>query len=391
VNLTITPALLHGAVTPPPSKSQAHRLLLCAALAGGDSIIENLPQSQDIDATRRCVAALQAGGTGLPRLDCGESGSTLRFLIPLALVLRGGGVFTGRGRLMERPQGPYFTIFHEKGIHYEQTPEALTVQGELTPGAYRLPGNVSSQFVTGLLYALPLLEGDSEIVLTTQLESRGYVDMTVDALERFGVRVRRTGDGFFVPGRQRYRPAEAAVEPDWSQAAFWLAARLLGSDVTVENMAETSHQGDRAIADYARLLSRGGNVVIDVSQCPDLVPPLAAMAAARQGTTLLENAGRLRLKESDRLDTVTEALTALGADIQEGAETLTITGRPSLAGGEAVRCHNDHRIAMMAAVAATRCEKPVTLLGAECVSKSYPNFWEDYRMLGGKFHEQPGP
>ena len=188
MNVTITPGLLRGAITPPPSKSQAHRLLIAAALADGESRIEHLADSQDIQATRRCMAALKAPGEDLPVLDCGESGSTLRFLIPVALALRGGGRFTGRGRLMERPQKPYFDLFDEKGIAYRQEDGVLTVQGRLTPGTFALPGDVSSQFVTGLLYALPLLEGDARITLTTPLESRGYVDMTLEALERFGIR-----------------------------------------------------------------------------------------------------------------------------------------------------------------------------------------------------------
>ena len=373
MNLTITPTRLSGTVTPPPSKSQAHRLLLCAALAGGESRIENLADSQDIQATRRCMAELKTERNSLHRFNCGESGSTLRFLIPIALALRGGGVFTGHGRLMERPQKPYFDIFDEKGVRYEQRDGVLTVQGKLPPGVYRLPGNVSSQFVTGLLYALPLLEGDSELVLTTPLESRGYVE-----------------NGFLIPGRQKYCPAQASVEADWSQAAFWLAAAALGNPVQPVGLEEDSSQGDRVIGDYYVPLCRPGDVDIDLSQCPDLAPPLAVMAAVRCGTTRLVNAGRLRLKESDRLASITQVLRALGADVEEGPDFLRIQGRDALAGGCTVDCCNDHRIAMMAAVAAARCESPVTLTGAECVAKSYPDFWAHYRMLGGVFHEHTG-
>ena len=390
MNLTITPTRLSGTVTPPPSKSQAHRLLLCAALAGGESRIENLADSQDIQATRRCMAELKTERNSLPRFDCGESGSTLRFLIPIALALRGGGVFTGHGRLMERPQKPYFDIFDEKGVRYEQRDGVLTVQGKLPPGVYRLPGNVSSQFVTGLLYALPLLEGDSELVLTTPLESRGYVDMTLEALARFGIRGTERENGFLIPGRQKYCPAQASVEADWSQAAFWLAAAALGNPVQPVGLEEDSSQGDRVIGDYYVPLCRPGDVDIDLSQCPDLAPPLAVMAAVRCGTTRLVNAGRLRLKESDRLASITQVLRALGADVEEGPDFLRIQGRDALAGGCTVDCCNDHRIAMMAAVAAARCESPVTLTGAECVAKSYPDFWAHYRMLGGVFHEHTG-
>ena len=390
MNLTITPARLSGTVTPPPSKSQAHRLLLCAALAGGESRIENLADSQDIQATRRCMAELKTERNSLPRFDCGESGSTLRFLIPIALALRGGGVFTGHGRLMERPQKPYFDIFDEKGVRYEQRDGVLTVQGKLPPGVYRLPGNVSSQFVTGLLYALPLLEGDSELVLTTPLESRGYVDMTLEALARFGIRGTERENGFLIPGRQKYCPAQASVEADWSQAAFWLAAAALGNPVQPVGLEEDSSQGDRVIGDYYVPLCRPGDVDIDLSQCPDLAPPLAVMAAVRCGTTRLVNAGRLRLKESDRLASITQVLRALGADVEEGPDFLRIQGRDALAGGCTVDCCNDHRIAMMAAVAAARCESPVTLTGAECVANSYPDFWAHYRMLGGVIHEHTG-
>ncbi|MDY5339276.1 MAG: 3-phosphoshikimate 1-carboxyvinyltransferase [Intestinimonas sp.] len=386
MNVTITPGLLRGAITPPPSKSQAHRLLIAAALADGESRIEHLADSQDIQATRRCMAALKAPGEDLPVLDCGESGSTLRFLIPVALALRGGGRFTGRGRLMARPQKPYFDLFDEKGIAYRQEDGVLTVQGRLTPGTFALPGDVSSQFVTGLLYALPLLEGDSRITLTTPLESRGYVDMTLEALERFGIRAEcPDGRTLRVPGGQTYRPCRAAVESDYSQAAFYYAANGLGGQVEILGLNPRSAQGDRCIVPYHMQLCGPGEAELDVSQCPDLVPPLAAHAALRQGITRIVNAARLRIKESDRLTAVTQVLTALGADVVEGADRLTITGQPEgLAGGVTVDSHNDHRIAMMAAVAATRCAAPVTITGAECVAKSYPGFWEDYERLGGQ-------
>lgn len=382
--VVIRPRPLEGTVTPPPSKSMAHRCLIAAALAEQECRIENLADSQDMQATRGCLSAMQAGGEELPLLDCGESGSTLRFLIPVALVLRGGGRFVGRGRLMERPQKPYFDIFDEKGIIYEQTDGMLTVKGDLKPGRFALPGNVSSQFITGLLYALPMLKEESEIVLTTPLESQGYVDMTLEVLERFGVRVECLPDGSFrIPGNQRYRAQDMTVEADWSQAAFWYAANALGSDLKVAGLNERSAQGDRVVAEQFRQLTQPGDVVLDVSQCPDLVPPLAVMAAVRQGTTQIVNAARLRIKESDRLATVTATLNKLGAQVEEHADSLTIHGLTGLTGGVEVDCCNDHRIAMMAAIAATRCEQRVTLLGAECVKKSYPNFWEHYKQLGG--------
>ena len=385
MNLCITPGPLEGTVTPPPSKSQAHRAILAQLLAGGGTV-SNLETSQDIEATQRCAAALKAQGTDLPLLDCGESGSTLRFLIPIALALRGGGRFTGRGRLMDRPQKPYFDIFDEKGIFYEQKDGALTVKGELKPGEYRLPGNVSSQFVTGLLYALPLLEGESRIVLTSPLESRGYVDMTLDVLDRFGVRVEVLEDGFLVPGDQVFQARDFTIEADWSQAAFWMAAGLLGNPVLTVGLSDQSTQGDRVIDEHFASFAWGTwrTVEIDVSNCPDLLPPLAVMAAFHDGTTRLINAARLRLKESDRLATVTKMLTALGGQVEEGPDWLAIPGTRFLKGGT-VDGANDHRIVMAAAIAATRCTGPVTILGAEAVNKSYPTFWEEYKRLGGEF------
>ena len=440
MDLQITPKKLSGTVTPPPSKSQAHRLAIAAVLSNGISTVRGVAMSQDVEATLRCLTALggrwretapgvlEITGTGgrrtgadLPLLDCGESGSTLRFFIPIALAAAGGGVFTGRGRLMERPQGPYFDLFREKGIFFEQKDGVLTVRGRLTPGEYRLAGNVSSQFFTGLLFALPLLEGDSVLIPTTRLESVGYINMTREAMALAGVHTQwREGSTLFIPGNQRYQPLEAAVEADWSQAAFWYAAQGLGNAVTIAGLNPKSIQGDRVMASFAEML-RGeplhgvtapiwgpasaaparpdrqsparpgwstpcvGSVSLPLTHCPDLAPPLAAWGALLNGDLYLKDAGRLRIKESDRLATITAALRALGADVTEEPERLIIIGKPSLPGGT-VDCAGDHRIAMMAAIAATGCTGPVTLLGAECVKKSYPDFWEVYQSLGGEIH-----
>lgn len=416
MDITIAPHKLAGTVTPPPSKSQAHRALIAAALAQGESVISNVAFSQDIEATLRCLGELGAdftvdGGSvtvrGMganamsplrrmahPRLDCGESGSTLRFLIPIALAVWGGGIFTGHGRLMERPLKPYFDLFDEKGIAYEQKDGVLTVSGLLTPGEYRLPGGVSSQFFTGLLFALPLLDGPSAITPTTPLESEGYIHMTLQAMAQFGVELPAAlslPPQYHPQGNQTYRANHAAVEADWSQAGFWYAAKFLGNPVTVEGMNPRSTQGDRVIdtqfEEMGLTLGRSA-LELDVSGCPDLVPPLAAMAALRTGqTTRLVNAARLRIKESDRLASVTQVLNTLGADVTEGPDFLEIRGKEALAGGVTVDSFNDHRIAMMAAIAATRCEKPVTITGAQCVAKSYPDFWEEYQRLGGKLSQ----
>ena len=416
MNLTITPTKLHGAITPPPSKSQAHRLLIAAALSEGVSVITGLGNSQDIAATRRCLTALGAGiedleentvqvrGLGgaiaaagpAPILDCGESGSTLRFLIPVALAVRGGGRFTGHGRLMERPLKPYEELFRERGVAWEPRDGVLHLDRgrghdarALDPGEYRLPGNVSSQFFTGLLFVLPLLDGESVLVPTTPLESRDYLEMTRQVQALAGVRSQWRGDALFIPGDQRYQPFTASVEADWSQAAFWYAASFLGGEVDVLGLDPNSAQGDLVVSELYWRLARPGEAEIDVSGCPDLLPPLAVMAAARRGVTHFTHAARLRMKESDRLRTTAAMLTALGGQAEEGPDYLTVTGQPTLAGGT-VDSANDHRIAMAAAAAAARCTGPVTVLGAECVAKSYPAFWEDYRKLGGIVHEHPG-
>lgn len=398
MKVTITPKKLSGHITPPASKSQAHRLMIAAALSEEACVISRLSRSQDIDATLSCMTALGAKGEWLGEdtlrlkggntesggiLDCGESGSTLRFLIPIALAVQGKGVFKGRGRLMQRPQEPYFAIFREKGIYYHQEGDTLTVEGTLTPGIYTLPGNVSSQFITGLLYALPLLPGDSEILLTTELESKGYVDMTLEALRAFGVSVETTGRGYTVPGNQKYTARDMIVESDYSQSGFFFAAKGCGSDLNILGLNPKSAQGDRIVEPYMALLDREADVTLDVRECPDLVPPLAARAALRKGKTYIVNAARLRMKESDRLRSVTDVLTRLGADIVEEPEGLTITGKDHLTGGE-VDAWGDHRIAMMAAIAAIGCENEVILTGAEHVRKSYPTFWEDYEALGGQ-------
>ena len=411
MKLRLFPTDLRGSITPPPSKSQAHRLLIAAALAGGESALSSLALSQDISATLACMEELGASSrweegvlhlTGMganamspnrrlahPRLDCGESGSTLRFLIPVALAVRGGASFTGRGRLMERPQQPYFDLFDQKGIAYQLKDGVLTVSGRLPPGEYALRGDVSSQFITGLLYALPLLEGDSVIRLTTPLESRDYVTMTLDALEKFGVTaVQEDERTFRVPGNQTYRPRDLAVEADWSQAGFWYAAQGMGHPISITGMNENSLQGDKAVAQVAALLAQPCETrTVSVADIPDLVPPLAALAALCEGTTLLSDGARLRIKESDRLAAVTDVLSALGADVTEREDSLTIVGSPRLSGGVTVDAHNDHRIAMMTAIAATRCAAPVVLTGAESVNKSYPAFWDDYARLGGRFEE----
>ncbi len=387
MDIRLTPSTLRGAVTPPPSKSLSHRALIAAALARSTDALSNLASSQDIDATRRCLDALFSLDDGFPTLDCGESGSTLRFLIPLSLVLRGGARFTGRGRLMERPQEPYFAIFREKRIHFEKTGGELFVTGALTPGRCALPGDVSSQFVTGLLYALPLLQGDSEIEITSPLESRDYVTMTLDVLKKYGICVENQDfRRFTVPGGQKYLPRSYAVEADWSQAGFWYAANFAGAKIVLSGLDPASPQGDKAVAALAERLRDPGCADIDLSQIPDLLPPLAAMAALRPGEkTVFSHAARLRIKESDRIASTAAMLRAFGVPCQEGPDFLTVTGRETLSGCT-VDGAGDHRIVMAAAVLSCRAGGPVTVLGAQAVNKSYPTFFEEFKRLGGIVH-----
>ena len=399
VTIRPAPGGIGGVIAAPPSKRMAHRAVLCAALAAGRAHITHLEFSKDISATLSAAAQLCAAvGTGaddatvqglghfLPLtvpVDCCESGSTLRFLLPIASLTGQPVTFTGRGRLMERPQKPYFDLFDEKGISYEQTASVLTVRGALTPGEYRLAGNVSSQFFTGLLFALPLLSGGSTLVSTTRLESRDYVAMTRDALARAGVRIDGEAERFAVPPSV-YRSFDAAVEADWSQAGFWYAARFLGNRVELRGLNEASAQGDRVVKDLLERFKAAGEQSVDVSDCPDLLPPLAVMAARRNGTTHFVNAARLRMKESDRLTTTAALLRALGVPAETTADSLTVRGVPAFSGGT-VDGANDHRIVMAAAVAATAAAAPVTVTGAEAVRKSYPSFWEEYKRLGGSF------
>ena len=410
MKILIKPRLLSGGVTPPPSKSMAHRMLICAALADGRSAIENIDFSDDVKATLRCLECIGAGwkpaagggveitGTagrgadGTRTFDCGESGSTLRFFIPIALALYGRGRFAGTGRLMKRPQGPYLDLFMEKGINFSYTGDTIEVSGGLKHGAYSLRGDVSSQFFSGLLFALPLLGGGSVLASTTRLESLPYVEMTRSAQARAGIRTDGADGSYSIRGGQCYAPFSASVEADWSQATFWLMANLLGSDIELQGMDAESAQGDRAhgLAIAEAIGDKDvKEVEIDISDCPDLLPPAAAAAAARgKGfVTRFSGAARLRMKESDRLASVASVINALGGRAEEEPDGITIYGEDGLRGGVEISCYGDHRIAMMAAIAAVRCGEEIVLDGAECVNKSYPGFWKDYKRLGGYIEE----
>ncbi len=402
----INPRKLSGDVCVPPSKSAAHRALFCAALSSGESLISNLSFSQDILATigaLRCLGAdISVNGSdtsvkGLCKgekldnilIDCCESGSTLRFIIPVALAIGGSSYVTGRGRLLERPLDDYYKIFDKQGILYRKENNRIYFEGKLTGGVYELSGNVSSQYITGLLFALPMLSCDSEIVITTPLESAGYISMTLEALAKFGIKIEASCDlrHFTIKGNQQYKSCDYIVEGDYSQAAFYYVANAIGNNVKVCGLTEESSQGDKAILDVIKIMGKQkGERSIDVSQIPDLVPIMSVLATQTEGVTHITGAGRLRIKESDRLSAVTQELTKLGAKIEEFEDSITIYGKTDLCGG-VVDSHNDHRIAMSLAIAATVAGGEVVIHGADSVRKSYADFWDRYCELGGEIKD----
>ncbi len=406
---------LNGTVSMPPSKSAAHRAIICAGLAKGKSVITPVDLSNDIKATIACMKALGAeicldgktltvDGTNTFQnrkavLDCGESGSTLRFLVPVCSAGDVNAEFVGHGKLPERPIGIYLDCLPEKGVACETKGGLpLKVSGQLRSGTYEVAGNVSSQFITGLLLALPMLEGDSEIVLTSELQSVGYIDMTTDIMHRFGIDADRTATGWKIAGGQRYQPQRFTVEGDWSQAAFFMTAGALGGKVTIDNLDISSRQGDKACVEIyrrfgAKITEQNGKITIepdrlcgieiDARDIPDMVPALAVTAALAEGVTVIKNAERLRIKECDRLSAMADGLLRLGADIRETKDGFVITGVKSLQGAQ-VEGYNDHRIVMSLAVAAARTEGEMIITDRESINKSYPGFFDDYRKLGGK-------
>ena len=390
----ITPTTLSGAIAAIPSKSAAHRLYICAALADAPTEISCQGTSKDIEATKRCLHAIQ---NGEKTLFCGESGSTLRFLLPVVAALGLEVDFKMEGRLPDRPLAPLDAQLTAHGVTLSRpvSHDLLHVSGKLTPGNYVLPGNVSSQYISGLLFALPLLEGKSTLTVTGKVESAPYIAMTLDALRQFGIRPQIDDNVYTISHTPYVSPGTASVEGDWSNAAFWLCAGAVGQSMTVTGLDPDSLQGDKAVFEilgqFGAAISREGGsytvapgplqaMDIDAAAIPDLVPVLSVVAAAAQGTTRIYNAGRLRIKESDRIQTVHAMLTGLGADVEETPDGLLIHGGKKLTGG-VVDSANDHRIAMAAAVASILCEGEVTVTGAEAVAKSYPKFWEDFFEL----------
>ena len=423
-DLKIYPSKLKGEVKIPPSKSMAHRAIICAALSDGLCIIENIDYSDDIIATIDAMNSLGAkivkhkdylevigayGSDEKPQetrvIDCNESGSTLRFLVPISLLFKGSSKFIGRGNLGKRPLTTYYNIFERQGIEYsyEEGNLNLVINGELNPGTFEVEGNVSSQFITGLLFTLPLLKEDSKIIITTEMESKGYIDLTLRAMNDFGVEIINNNyREFIIKGNQKYKARNYRVEGDYSQAAFFLCADSLGNDVLCKDLDLNSLQGDKEVIDILERMNvvfnandigvKGttngelASTVIDGSQCPDIIPVLTSVAALTKGTTEIINAGRLRIKECDRLAAVTSELNKLGAKIIEKEDGLVVTGVEKLQGGVEVWSHKDHRIAMTLAIASTRCEEPIVIKDYECIAKSYPKFFEDFKALGGNVH-----
>lgn len=418
--IKISPSTLQGKISVPPSKSLCHRAIIAAGLTNGNCNIENIVFSEDILATCNAMTDIGVSVTRGEKnvsikgnnfinsienkIDCGESGSTLRFMIPIVLLTGKEFTFTGKGRLAQRPLTPYYKIFNDQNIKYSDNEGLpLTVKGKLKAGVYKVPGNVSSQFITGLLFALPLLNGDSKIILTTELESKAYVDLTIDILSKFSVNIENIGyKEINIVGDQKYIARDYTVEGDFSQVAFWLVAGILGGEIQCEDMNINSLQGDIAIIDY--IVKMGGNIsiqgekiiakksktvgtVIDASNCPDLVPILAVLASLSDGTTKIINAGRLRIKECDRLKAMATELTKIGGDVVETEDGLIIQGKEYLNGGT-VDSYNDHRIAMALSVASIRCTEPLIINDSACIKKSYPNFYKDFEMLGGKLNER---
>ena len=411
----IKPGALNGTVSVPPSKSAAHRAIICAALSDGTSIIEPVELSNDIKATIECMKKLGAeiqlenktltvNGRNIfsadnIQLDCGESGSTLRFLIPVAAA---GGVsteFVGHGKLPERPIGVFTECLPQHNVEcITKGGLPLKINGRLESGTYYVPGNISSQFITGLLLALPLTNGDSEIILTSELQSGDYINMTVDTMKAFGVEVSASENGWKIKGGQHYKPMHFTVEGDWSQAAFFMTAAALGGKITIDNLDINSRQGDKACMEiYSRFgaditMHDNGCITIEhnklkgteinAENIPDMVPALAVVAALCKGTTVITGAERLRIKECDRLAAMRDGLSRLGADITETPDGFIINGREKLFGAE-VDGYNDHRIVMSLTVAAVRSDGDIIITGPESVNKSYPDFFEVHKKLGG--------
>ncbi len=412
----ITPSKLSGEVIIPPSKSLSHRAIIAASLANGKSKISNVLFSNDIIATinamRACGAKIEEHedyliieGSDVIRkenvIDANESGSTIRFMIPIALVSNEEITFTGKNHLVKRPLDTFLEIFDSQGIKYERGEDylPLKVNGGLKSGEFNVRGDISSQFITGLLYALPLLNGDSIIHITTKMESIGYIDLTIDILKMFGIVIEnRNYQEFYIKGNQKYKPCDYTIEGDYSQSAFFLVANALGASIKLKAMEEKSHQGDKKIIsdmnDFGfetkfinnELVISNKNphgATIDFSQSPDLGPALTVLASLINDKSEFINASRLRIKECDRITCMKEEINKLGGNITELPDGMIINGVNMLHGG-IVDSHNDHRVAMSLAMATLKMDGELRIINASSVSKSFPHFWKVFEKLGGK-------
>ena len=388
-------SILNGSVVIPPSKSAAHRALLCSFLAGGGTV-SPIINSKDMQAMQQAISALK---NDEKIVDCIESGNTLRFIIPVAAALGKSVTFIGSGRLPERPLETFLELLPKHNIKCTSNGKLpLSIEGKLTAGKYEIAGNISSQYISGLLFALPLLEGDSEIVLTTKLESKPYIDLTIKVMHDFGVEVSETENGYFVKGNQQYLVRDYLVESDWSQAAFFLVGGAIGNEVALKGLDMHSVQGDKAIVELLKkfgadikikeneIISRKADlkgIKIDVSDIPDTVPALAVAAAYANGKTEIVGGERLRFKESDRIESVVSNLKRLGADVEETVDGMIIYGGKGLKGAELLG-YNDHRIVMAFSMAALFADGETVITEANSIDKTYPSFFEDYNRLGGQ-------
>ena len=413
MQVKIEPIKPIGTVSAIASKSDAHRAIICAALSDEKTSIHISHISKDIEATLNCIKSIGASfvkknnayeitpvETPLqnPILDCNESGSTLRFLLPVISALGAGATFVGSGRLPERPMGLIVDLLKEHGNAFSSSKLPITVSGQTTAGMFPIAGNVSSQFISGLLFALPLLKEESIIKLTSSLQSAAYVNMTICTLKRFGVNIKQSEKEFIINGKDTYTsPKEYVVEGDWSNAAFFMALGAIGGKVTIKNLDLNSNQSDKMLLDALSLAGvnytvSGSEITVekseikpfsfDVSGCPDLFPILSVLACGAKGKSILYNAERLRIKESDRIKTTKELIVNLGGNAEETNDSLIIYGNGMLNGGT-VESFNDHRIAMSAFVASAICENDVILKDAQAMDKSYPSFMEDFVSIGG--------
>ena len=451
MDLRIFPSKLEGSIKIPPSKSIAHRAIICASLADGKSVLDNIAYSDDINASINAMKALGArfekDGNKLIvygnspssntdkvinessekavdknsdkfinqcnkkiEIDCYESGSTIRFLLPILTLFEGEYSISTKGRLLDRPMTPYYEIFDREGVEYSRHGKVLeiAVKKSFKAGTFNMRADISSQFISGMLFMLPLLNHDSEIIISGNMESKGYIDLTIDCLKKFGVEIENNNyRSFYIKGNQSYKPRDYYVEGDYSQLAFFAVADALGSNVKILDIEKNSLQGDKKILEIIEKFGselkfgkdgksleiiKGNNRAYSFngSQIPDIVPIISLLASLSEGKTEISHISRLKIKESDRLKAVYTELGKLGADIEMGDDFLIINGVESLKGKVETDSYKDHRIAMMFAIAATVCEEEIILKNAEAVSKSYPDFWEDYRKLGGKYERYMG-